>query len=112
MLIALTSSQIFLSQGSEEEKDQLPVDYLTNTGPDGGAILCYPKQLSTDKKHGVIVWAPSGGTEPGLYEDIIRRMASHGFVVIAISSSPGNATKAIEALNWLEEKKIKLQTDL
>ena len=50
------------------------------------------------------MWAPSGGTEPGLYEDIIRRMASHGFVVIAISSSPGNATKAIEALNWLEEK--------
>ena len=104
MLIALTSSQIFLSQGSEEEKDQLPVDYLTNTGPDGGAILCYPKQLSTDKKHGVIMWGPGGGTEPGAYEGIIRRMASHGFVVIAVSSSPGDASKAIEALNWLEEK--------
>ena len=104
MLIALSTSQIFLSEGTEEEKDQLPVDYIPNTGPDGKAILCYPKQLSSDKKHAVIMWGPGGGTEPGAYEGMIRRLGSHGFVVIAVSSSPGDASKAIEALNWLEKK--------
>ena len=104
LLLSLINAQIFLSEGKEEERDQLAVDYIQHTGPDGAGILCYPKQLSSDKKHGVIVWGPGGGTEPGAYEGIIRRLASHGFVVIAISSSPGDASKAIAALNWLEEK--------
>ena len=104
LFLSLSKSEIFLSEGKEEEKDQMEVEYITNTGPDGGSILCFPKQLSSDKKHGIIVWGPGGGTEPGAYEGIIRRMASHGFVVIALSSSPGDASKAIPALNWLDEK--------
>ena len=88
----------------KKNKNQLNVEYIRNTGPDGKAILSYPSQLSNDKKHGVIVWGPGGGTEPGAYEGIIRRLASHGFVVIAISSSPGDASKAIAALNWLDNK--------
>ena len=104
LALSLVNGQIFLSEGKEEEKDQMAVEYITNTGPDGGSILCYPKELSSDKKHGVVVWGPGGGTEPGAYEGIIRRIASHGFVVIAISSSPGDASKAIPALNWLDEK--------
>ena len=104
LLLGLINSQIFLSDGKDEERNQLNVEYLRNTGPDGQAILSYPSQLSNDRKHGVIVWGPGGGTEPGAYEGIIRRLASHGFVVIAISSSPGDASKAIAALNWLEEK--------
>ena len=104
LLLSLINAQIFLSEGKEEERDQLAVDYIQHTGPDGAGILCYPKQLSSDKKHGVIVWGPGGGTEPGAYEGMIRRLASHGFVVIAVSSSPGDASKAIAALNWLEEK--------
>ena len=104
LLLSLINAQIFLSPGKEEERDQLAVDYIQHTGPDGAGILCYPKQLSSDKKHGVIVWGPGGGTEPGAYEGMIRRLASHGFVVIAVSSSPGDASKAIAALNWLEEK--------
>ena len=104
LLLSLINAQIFLSEGKEEERDQLAVDYIQHTGPDGAGILCYPKQLSSDKKHGVIVWGPGGGTEPGAYEGMIRRLASHGFVVIAVSSSPGDASKAIAALNWLEKK--------
>ena len=104
LLLTLTNSQIFLSDGKEEEKDQLQVEYMQNTGPDGQSILSYPKQLSSNKKHGIIVWGPGGGTAPSAYEGIIRRLASHGFVVIALSSSPGDASKAIAALNWLNEK--------
>ncbi|OWV21839.1 esterase [Fibrobacter sp. UWB2] len=95
---------IFLASGKEEEKDQMQVEYKTRTGWDGGGILSYPKQLSSTQKHGVVVWGPGGGTEPGAYEGMIRRLASHGFVVIALKESPGNASQAIKALDWLDKQ--------
>ena len=95
---------IFLASGKEEEKDQLKVVYKTNTGWDNKGILAYPEQLSSDQKHGVVVWGPGGGTEPGAYEGMIRRLASHGFVVIALSVSPGDASQASKAIDWLENK--------
>jgi len=95
---------IFLAEGKEEEKDQMQVEYKENTGWDGKGILSYPKQLSSTQKHGVIVWGPGGGTEPGAYGGMIRRLASHGFVVIALSVSPGDASQAIKAIDWLEAK--------
>ena len=96
--------KIFLAEGTEEEKDQLQVEYKEHTGWDGGGILAYPKQLSSTQKHGVIVWGPGGGTEPGAYGGMIRRLASHGFVVIALSISPGDASQATKAIDWLEQK--------
>ena len=95
---------IFLASGKEEEKDQLKIVYKTNTGWDNKGILAYPEQLSSDQKHGVVVWGPGGGTEPGAYEGMIRRLASHGFVVIALSVSPGDASQASKAIDWLENK--------
>ena len=96
--------KIFLADGKEEEKDQLQVEYKEHTGWDNGGILAYPKQLSSTQKHGVIVWGPGGGTEPGAYGGMIRRLASHGFVVIALSISPGDASQATKAIDWLEKK--------
>ena len=95
---------IFLPENKEEEKDVLQVEYKENTGWDGKGILSYPKQLSSTQKHGVVVWGPGGGTEPGAYGGMIRRLASHGFVVIALSVSPGDASQAIKAIDWLEQK--------
>ncbi len=95
---------IFLASGTEEEKDLLKVIYKTNTGWDRGGILAYPEQLSNDQKHGVVVWGPGGGTEPGAYEGMIRRLASHGFVVIALKESPGDASQAIKALDWMDQQ--------
>ena len=90
---------IFLPESKEEEKDMLQVEYKENTGWDGKGILAYPKQLSSTQKHGVVVWGPGGGTEPGAYGGMIRRLASHGFVVIALSVSPGDASQAIKAID-------------
>ena len=95
---------VFLAEGTDETKDQMRVKYIEHTGWDGGGILAYPEQLSNDQKHAVVVWGPGGGTEPGAYGGIIRRLASHGFVVIALKESPGNATQAVPALDWLEKK--------
>ena len=97
-------SGIFLADGKEEEKDQMEVNYIEHTGFDGGGILAYPKRLSSDKKHAVVVWGPGGGTEPGAYGGMIHRLASHGFVVIALRESPGNASQGKPALDWLEKK--------
>lgn len=95
---------IYLSTDTDENKNYMEVEYKTNTGADGGAILSYPKRMSDTQKHGIVIWGPGGGTAPGAYEGMIRRLASHGFVVIALSSSPGDASKAIPALDWLEKQ--------
>ncbi len=97
---------VYLSEGTDENKDYFGVEVMENVGPDGGGILAYPKPMSTDpnKKHAVVIWGPGGGEKPGRYMGIISRLASHGFVVFALSESPGNASKAIAAIDWLEEK--------
>ena len=95
---------IFLAKGTDETKDQMEINYIEHTGWDGGGILAYPKRLSDTQKHGVVVWGPGGGTEPGAYGGMIRRLTSHGFVVIALKESPGNASQGKPALDWLEKK--------
>ena len=94
--------EIFLSIGSEEEKDQLEITCTENTGPDDAGILCYPKELSTTKKHGIVIWSPGGGSAPIRNLPIIHRISSHGFVVYALSSSAGNAIKTSAAIEWLK----------
>lgn len=96
--------KIFLANDKEEEKNYMEVEYKTNTGWDGEGILAYPKRLTDnpDQKHAIVVWGPGGGTAPSAYEGMIRRLASHGFVVVALKESPGNATQAIKALDWLD----------
>jgi hypothetical protein len=102
--VAQASGGIFLAEGKEEEKDQMKVVYKTRTGWDGEGILAYPEQLSSDKKHAIVVWGPGGGEQPGKYEGMIRRLASHGFVVIALKESPGDASQATKALDWMEQQ--------
>ena len=95
---------IFLAEDTDENQDYMEVEYIKNTGWDGGGILAYPKRLSDTKKHAVVMWGPGGGTDPDAYGGMIRRLASHGFVVIALKESPGNTNQGKPALDWLEKK--------
>lgn len=95
---------IFLAEGKDEDKEQLKIIYQTRTGWDGGAVLSYPEKLSDTQKHAVVIWGPGGGGKPEDCEGIIRRLASHGFVVVGIRESPGNATQGKASLDWLEKK--------
>ncbi|MBR4916273.1 MAG: alpha/beta hydrolase [Fibrobacter sp.] len=95
---------IFLSTDTDENKNFMEVEYIKNTADNGGGVLCYPKRLSDTQKHGVILWGPGGGSNPNDYEGIIRRLASHGFVVVATSESPDGTDRGIPALNWLAKK--------
>lgn len=95
---------IFLAYDTDENKNYMEVEYFTNTGDNGGAILAYPKRLSETQKHGVVLWGPGGGSSPSQYEGLIKRLASHGFVVIATSESPDGTGRGKPALDWLEKK--------
>lgn len=95
---------IFLANDTDENKNYMEVEYFTKTGDNGGAVLAYPKRLSETQKHGVVLWGPGGGTEPTAYEGLIKRLASHGFVVIATSESPDGTNRGKPALDWLEKK--------
>lgn len=95
---------IFLAYDTDENKNYMEVEYFTNTGDNGGAVLAYPKRLSETQKHGVVLWGPGGGSKPTDYEGLIKRLASHGFVVIATSESPDGTGRGKPALDWLEKK--------
>ena len=110
---AAKADGIFLATDTDENKDQMEITYIENIEPciwDGQKnrnlckILAYPKRLSSDKKHAVVMWGPGGGSDPKDYGGIIKRLASHGFVVVAIPQSPGDATQGKPALDWLESK--------
>lgn len=109
---AVEEGGIFLANDTDEDQSYMEIEYRENTGWDGGGILAYPKRLSDTKKHAVIVWGPGGGTEPGAYGGMIRRLASHGFVVIALKESPGNGTQATKALDWMGEQNSNPQSPL
>lgn len=104
---------VFLAEGTDENKDQMQIEYIENIEPciwDNDKhrnlckILAYPKQLSETQKHAVVMWGPGGGSDPKDYGGIIKRLASHGFVVVAIPQSPGDASQGKPALDWLESK--------
>lgn len=102
---------VFLAEGTDENKDQMEIEYIENIQPciteDGKTycrILAYPKRLSTTQKHAVVMWGPGGGSDPKSYGGIIKRLASHGFVVVAVPKSPGDASQGKPALDWLEQK--------
>lgn len=95
---------IFLADDTDENKDYMEVVYQTGTGDNGGAVLAYPKRLSETQKHGVVLWGPGGGSKPEEYEGLIKRLASHGFVVIGTSESPNGTERGKPALDWLEKK--------
>ena len=85
-----------VSSSSEEAKPAVPKIFLANDKEEE------KNYMDPDQKHAVVVWGPGGGTKPSAYEGMIRRLASHGFVVVALKESPGNATQAIKALDWLD----------
>lgn len=51
-------------------------------------------------KHPIFIWGPGGGSEPADYEDHLRRIASHGFVVYS-EVSTGDGTEMTAAMDWL-----------
>ena len=73
------------------------------TGPGGDSGLFYPTDLGRDGlKHPIFVWGCGGGSQPSSYADHMNRIASHGFVAIAVVSNVGDDGDVLTAnLDWL-----------
>ncbi|RFA27190.1 hypothetical protein CAI21_15180 [Alkalilimnicola ehrlichii] len=72
-----------------------------NTGPSRSGWVVRPTNLGEhDIQHPVFIWGPGAGTRPSSYEDHLRRIASHGFVVYSeVSTNTGREMTA--AIDWL-----------
>ncbi len=72
-----------------------------NTGPRRNGWVARPATLGQNGiKHPVFIWGPGAGSTPSSYEDHMRRIASHGFVVYSeVSTSNGSEIRA--AIDWL-----------
>ncbi len=80
------------------------VENLSFSG--GGHILVRPETITSEPntKHPVAIWGPGGGSSPDYYMQLLTRMASHGFVVVAIRESTGDSVLMSAAIDWLEEQ--------
>jgi len=73
-----------------------------NVGPNGRSWVARPANLCSQgvDKHPIFLWGPGAGSSPSMYEDILRRVASHGFVVFSeASSNSGAEMKA--GIDWI-----------
>jgi S-formylglutathione hydrolase FrmB len=73
-----------------------------NVGPSGKAWVVRPATLGSQgvNKHPIFIWGPGGGETAAKYEDILRKIASHGFVVYSeAATNSGSEMKA--GIDWL-----------
>jgi len=74
---------------------------VKNTGPNNGYQLSYPVDLGRDGlKHPIVTWGNGSGSTPDQY-NLLQRMATHGFVVIASNSSSVSAALLKGGIDWL-----------
>jgi dienelactone hydrolase len=82
----------------------------TNTGPDGSYTIIRPETLGEDGfLHAPITFGPGTGMQVSQMSDLIKRIASHGFVVIGrkLEGGPGDPVtrqRLIAGLDWIIEQ--------
>jgi hypothetical protein len=73
-----------------------------SAGPGRAALVVRPTNLGADGlRHPLFIWGPGGGTQPRNYETLMRRIASHGFVVYSEVSRGANGSEMVAAITWL-----------
>src|SRR5688572_11113836 len=81
-----------------------------NSGPDGTYTIVRPQILGRDGfRHAPIIFGPGIGGSMDSMADLLRRIASHGFVIIGrrLDGGPRNAEnnrRMIAGLDWLIEQ--------
>lgn len=72
-----------------------------STGPGGNGWVVHPTNLGAEGlRHPIFIWGPGAGTGPAEYDFLLRRIASHGFVVYS-EVSTGNGSEMSAALDWI-----------
>lgn len=79
-------------------------EWKDNMGPNGGGVLCYPKELTSNpnERHPVVIFCPGGGEKPSTQPVLIKRLASMGFIVYS-QPSTWDGVDAKKAFDWIEQ---------
>lgn len=73
-----------------------------STGPTRAGLVVRPMMLGANGlKHPIFIWGPGRGTQVRDYETLMRRIASHGFVVYSEISPAADGTEMVAAMTWL-----------
>lgn len=75
---------------------------VNNTGPDGQYTIVRPEKLGQNGfLHPPATWGNGITTTPALYPELLKTIASHGFVVIASNNTNVTAQLMTDGLDWL-----------
>jgi dienelactone hydrolase len=81
---------------------------VSNSGPNGQYTIFRPEPLGQNGfLHPPLIWGPGILTTVSMYTAFLTRVASHGFVVVAVNSlgagpgSPANQQPMMDGLNWI-----------
>lgn len=97
-----TATRILPAVDSVEKDGPFTLTVERNVGPNGKAWVVRPATLGSQgvTAHPIFIWGPGGGSDPSYYQDVMTRIASHGFVVYSeASSNSGSEMKA--GIDWL-----------
>jgi hypothetical protein len=73
-----------------------------SAGPGRAGLVVRPMMLGANGlKHPIFIWGPGRGTQLRDYETLMRRIASHGFVVYSEISQAADGTEMLAAITWL-----------
>jgi predicted esterase len=100
-----SGTKILPSVDSVEKDGPFSLTVERNVGPSGKAWVVRPANLGSlgVTAHPIFIWGPGGGSDPSYYQDIMTRIASHGFVVY--SETPSDSGAEMKAgIDWLIEQ--------
>lgn len=101
-VITQTPSSILPAVNSVDANGPFSVAIDKNTGPSGKAWVIRPASLCSlgVAKHPIFIFGPGSGSTAQPYQDILTKLASHGFVIF--SEQPSNSGAEMKAgIDWL-----------
>ena len=103
--VTQTPSSILPPVNSVDANGPFSVAIDKNTGPSRKAWVIRPASLGSlgVAKHPIFIFGPGSGSTAEPYQDILTKLASHGFVVF--SEQPSNSGSEMKAgIDWLIEQ--------
>jgi hypothetical protein len=75
----------------------------SNTGPGNAYTIYRPSELGKNgAKHPIVTWGNGTSTTPVMYDGLLSHFATHGFVVVAsTSTNTGSGQEMIAGFDWL-----------
>lgn len=88
-----------------EATGSFSITTLESQGGKGKVTVYYPEDTGSGRRHPVIAWANSTMMPHGSYKDLLQRLASHGFIVVASHATMALVSNdQISHINWIRNQ--------